>query len=182
MTIFERLRDDHHTLRLELENLIEATSLLKRTDETRARGKEARRLLERLKASFLAHTRAEEAVFYDRLRTLPHRDENADKAIEEHHQIEEHLGALEKMGSRAAEWDETLSLLKNELESHLAEEEATLFPILELALEGDEAERLARDFDLSRDLVRQSTGTKTKKKTAPPKSLRKAPSTRVTSN
>lgn len=163
MNFFEILRNDHHTLRLDLENLIEATTP---SLDAPAKSPKAGKCLNRLKVRLNAHSRAEEAVLYERLRLIPHRDEMADDQIEEHHQIEEHLEALEKMGPEDSAWEETLSLLKNELESHLANEETTLFPILELALENEELNRLAVAFESSRDLTLESLGIAPQKKTS----------------
>ncbi|MES2962500.1 MAG: hemerythrin domain-containing protein [Bdellovibrionota bacterium] len=168
MTIFELLCDDHHTLKLKLENLIEVTSPSLRTERPNASNDEgAFELLAELKAAVLAHERAEDAVFYDRLRLLPHRDELADLLVEQHHQIDEHLDDLERMGPGAREWEQTLSLLKNELESHLAEEESAVFPILQLAIEGDESERLARRFQMARTETIEAMHLAPKRKTAP---------------
>jgi iron-sulfur cluster repair protein YtfE (RIC family) len=168
MTIFELLAKDHHMLKLRLENLIEATSPSLRDSRPKVTGgDDATSQLAQLKAAVLAHGRAEESVLYDRLRTLPHRDELADLQIEQHHQVEEHLEELERMDSDSPDWEATLSLLKNELESHLAEEESTVFPLLELAIEPDESERMARSFEIARDDVYESMHVMPEKKTAP---------------
>lgn len=163
MTIFEILRDDHHRLRLLLENLIEATSHSIEPHNEHPSTKTARKHLGDLSMALVAHARAEDLVFYARLRFIPHRDGLADEQVEMHRHIESILETLRSMDVDDDAWDETLSLLKNELESHLAEEEATIFPILQLALEGDEAERLGRDFEIARDDFLEHELPRTKK-------------------
>ena len=165
MTIFQLLRDDHHRLRLILENLIETTSRSIEPHTTQPSLESGRRWLGELEMVHLAHSRAEELVLYERLRFLPHRDGLADQQLEEHRMIEETLDELAQMDPTDDKWDEALSLVKNQLESHLASEETTVFPILELAVEQEEAERLARDFEISRDDI--LAHVRAQRKTAP---------------
>jgi len=155
MNIFDILRTDHHDLLLKLENLLEPN------------GEDQNRLLRDLQTALLAHGKAEEYVVYDRLRQVPHRGELADQLCDEHQQIDDQVDELMRMGPEREEWDEKLTVLKTEVEAHLAEEESVVFPILEDALNERDAEDLGRDFMSSRDDVLQQQHFPLEKRKAP---------------
>lgn len=145
MNIFDMLRADHVSIRQTLDDLIEPR-----------RGHDWVDAFYDLKIAMVAHDRAEEQVVYDRLRAIPHRGELADAKTDEHEQIESILHALEALDPKDASWGQMIALFKNEWESHIAEEETSVLPILEEVVDDIECDSLAREFERLRDEIIES--------------------------
>lgn len=143
MNIFEVLRLDHLRLRDGLDDLIELTS--RDSGNTNNDDTWAEAFFE-FKQSLNAHDRAEEAVFYEALTRVPNRQELADIKTDEHHQVEETLQELELINPVTPGWHEVLALLKNQFDSHVAEEETFVFGLLQRVLADEESEQMGREF------------------------------------
>lgn len=154
MDIFATLRLEHSALRDLLDQLIDQSE----PDQDTPRGPDIPDWPEAfhdLKIALVAHNRAEEAVFYEILKNIPHRTELAEIKTEEHKLAEELLEDLEEINPADNEWPEKLALLKNQIESHISEEETLVFSLVEEALGGDDAERLGAEFTQLSDEIRQ---------------------------
>jgi hemerythrin superfamily protein len=156
MNIFETLRMDHASLRGILEDLIEKSE----DSETRSLSnvtadQDWPELFYELKIGLVAHHRAEEAVLYNKLRSLPYRGELADVKTEEHHLIEELLEDLEEINPADQEWSVRLALLQNQIESHFAEEETTVFSLLQPIVSDVESEKMCSEFESLRNDIEQ---------------------------
>lgn len=101
-----------------------------------------------LQRQFVAHARAEEIVFYEALREIGHHSEMADTKTEEHHVIEELIESLLKLTPVDRGWGIRLSLLKNQLESHVAEEETVIFGAVMLQIDDELADEMGRRFEI----------------------------------
>jgi hypothetical protein len=55
------------------------------------------------------------------------------------------------MSRRDFNWDRTLGLLKNQLESHIAEEETMVFKVLSAFVDDDTSDKMAKEFIRLRD-------------------------------
>ncbi len=152
MDIFEELRADHAAIRSLLDEIIESSTGLSPTKASE--GREWPEALQELKTSLFAHNRAEEAVFYEALSQIPHRDELAEIKTEEHHMGETVLDELIAMNPEDSDWDIRLDLLKNQIESHVAEEETLVFSILKEHTSEQEALRMAQEFEKLREELR----------------------------
>ncbi len=141
MEIFETLRLEHANLERLLDELIEGAS-----------GSKDEKLMD-LKLAIVAHDRAEEEIVYEVLRRIPYRGETADLRTEEHFLNESVLADLEDVDSESESWPILLDVFKNQLESHVAEEETFVFSLLRDHLEEGEAEKLATDFERRRDEI-----------------------------
>lgn len=142
MEIFETLRNDHARVRDHLDLLI-GLSLRDSKGEINEDWTEA---FYDLKMALIAHHRAEETVFYDVMNRVPNRPELADIKTEEHHLAEETLQDLEEMTPADRDWGAMLALLKNQIESHVAEEETFVFGVMQDLISDVESERMSEDF------------------------------------
>jgi hemerythrin superfamily protein len=141
MDIFETLRVDHAAIQDLLDQVLESNE--SKTDWAEA--------LADLKISLVAHNRAEEAILYEFMRGAPQRAETADLKTEEHHLAEEILDDLDRLNPADYDWDTTLALLKNQIESHIAEEETMVFSSLTPFIDDEMSEKMAADFTSLRD-------------------------------
>ena len=147
MTIFQALKADHDKLKRILEDLIELTALPPEPRSSQKTEKKTwKELLASLKTALLAHDRAEEAVFYEALRDRAHLPEFADSRTEEHHAVEVLIEGLEHLNPHHHDWQTQLSLLKTQLEAHIAEEETAIFDAVESAISEDDSYHMAEAF------------------------------------
>lgn len=156
MDIFTVLRLEHAAIRSILDDLIEVSSDKESAQVGGNLGQDWPDLLLDLKLSLVAHNRAEENVVYDFLRQVPHRNETAELKTEEHHMAEEMLEDLEESDPADKQWGTKLALLKNQLESHIAEEETSVFSILEPYVTDEISDKMVVDFQTLRDDLYES--------------------------
>jgi hypothetical protein len=136
-TIFARLEADHNEIRELLKTLCATT--------TRA-GKRRAQLFDRLKRLVTAHARAEEAVLYDVLKIKrPTRAETLEGYVE-HHMADILLLEMSRTPPTDDQWTAKLSVLRENLEHHLGEEERGLFRDGRKALSESQAETLGTAF------------------------------------
>ena len=159
MTIFQALKADHDKARKTLEDLIELTALgappvaappTKKNATKVTAPRTWKELLGSLKSALLAHDRAEETTFYEALRESAHLPEFADSRTDEHHAVEALIEVLEHLNPHHHDWQTQLSLLKTQLEAHIAEEETTIFDAVEGAISEEESYHMAEAFYLLR--------------------------------
>lgn len=153
MDIFESLRLDHAALRGLLDDVIEKSTGMNPLSSFT--GQDWPELMNDLKISLIAHNRAEEAVLYEHLTKIPHRSELSEIKTEEHRMTESLLEDIEGLNPQDTTWESRLGLIKNQLESHIAEEETLVFSIIREAITDEEAEKMANEFEALRDQIRQ---------------------------
>ena len=152
MDIFELIKGDHADIRSLLNEIIHQTSApISEHKRILDKPEDWEEALHDLKLELVGHNRAEEAILYTRLRELPNGFEMMKDEIHEHHVAEELLEALEHINPRDRDWDAKIGLLKNQIESHQAEEEGTTFDLLRPDIDAETSARLARDFESLRD-------------------------------
>lgn len=151
MGIFETLRIEHAAIQDLLDDLIDATTVPMEGERPVIHHADWVECVRELKQTLIAHDRAEEAVFYDLLRSAANRSELADVKTEEHHIVEELIENLERLQPRDGNWPVQLALLKSQIESHIAEEEANVFGIVQPFVDDEHSERLAVEFEKLRD-------------------------------
>ncbi|TWT32503.1 DNA nickase [Posidoniimonas corsicana] len=145
MNIFERIRADHDKQR----TLIDL--LTKTHGDSRGR----QELFERLKAELEEHAMAEERHFYVPLMEKDLTQEKARHSVAEHHELDELIKKLEETPYDSPGWLPTAKKLCDELLHHLDEEENEVFQLAGKALEDDEKQSLADDFDQHRKSLKQ---------------------------
>jgi hemerythrin superfamily protein len=133
MNAFELLKTDHQKV----------AKLLERIDETTERGVKTREeLFTQLKAELDLHAQIEESIFYP---ALEEADETRDitlEAYEEHRLVKQLLRELESMSKDSEEWTAKFSVLKENVEHHVEEEEGELFPKGKKVLSKEDQETL----------------------------------------
>jgi hemerythrin-like domain-containing protein len=118
MDIFAHLKQDHDKVK-KIMNQIEETT--ERAEKTRTE------LFELFKSSMLSHSKAEEETFYAALKD---QDETRDlvlEAIEEHAVVEKLIFELTELPVSDETWTAKFSVLKENVEHHIKEEENELF-------------------------------------------------------
>lgn len=142
MTIYDVLKRDHRQIReltRRLQNSSKSTYL--RHD-----------LLEELRTTLLAHSRAEEKVLYDTLKEIAGTDDLALESYEEHSVNEALLRELELVNPADERWQAKLHVFIENLEHHVVEEENETFASARQVLAPEEAVMMGQAYE---SLVRQ---------------------------
>jgi hemerythrin-like domain-containing protein len=133
MNAFTLLKADHKKV----------AGLLEKIDATTERGVKTREeLFTQLKTELDIHTRIEETIFYP---ALEEADETRDitlEAFEEHKVVKTLLGELESMGKDQEEWTAKFTVLKENIEHHVEEEEGEMFKDARKVLSEEDIETL----------------------------------------
>ena len=88
-----------------------------------------RRALELVGVDVLdVHARIEETIFYPELKKADETRDITLEAFEEHRLVKQLLGELEEMDKGAEEWTAKFTVLKENVEHHVEEEEGEMFP------------------------------------------------------
>jgi len=130
MDPFELLKKDHKTVS-KLFQRIEAAS-----------GKAKLPVFKQIKSELDLHTHIEEAIFYPALEKARETRDLTLEAYEEHKVVKELLSELDAAKTVSDEWEAKLTVLKENVEHHVDEEENELFDKANDVLTGEEAERL----------------------------------------
>ena len=120
MEIYQILKVDHKTFK----------ALLKKLDETTERShKERLTLFTKLKETLIPHARAEEKIFYESLKLseVKEAEDLAFEGYEEHGVADRLIKELDKTDTTDKRWGALMSVLKENLEHHIKEEEENLF-------------------------------------------------------
>jgi hemerythrin superfamily protein len=133
MNVYEFLENDHKQVSEIFQQLMDTHN-----EATETRDK----LFNKLKNALEAHTEAEEKVFYPALRDPQKTHDLTLEAIEEHHVIDQLLEELEGMSKVSDEWMAKLTVLKENVEHHVEEEENDLFPKARQVLSDTQADKM----------------------------------------
>lgn len=156
MDPFELLKKDHKTVS-ELFKKIEATA-----------GKAKLGVFKRLKSELDLHAHIEETILYPALEKAKETRDLTLEAYEEHKVVKDLLGQLAAAQTPSDEWQAKLTVLRENVEHHVEEEEGELFDKANDVLTGDEAERLGNR--LQAEKIKQGGGA------APPEVTTEKPS------
>ncbi len=160
MDAFELLKKDHQKVS-QLFSEIESAS-----------GEAKTRLFKQLKAELDLHAHIEETVLYPALEKTDEAREITLEAYEEHKVVKDLLGDLAGARSINEQWDAKLTVLKENVEHHVKEEEGELFNQARKALSEERIETLGADLEAekARQTGAQPRGTRGTKKAAAGKS------------
>ena len=132
MNAFTLLKADHKKV----------AGLLEKIDETTERAVKTREeLFTQLKSELDIHTRIEEEIFYPALKEADETRDITLEAYEEHNVVKTLLGELASLGKDQEEWTAKFTVLKENIEHHVEEEEGEMFPKAKKVL-GEKAETL----------------------------------------
>jgi len=133
MNPFNLLKSDHEKVAGILESIDQTT-------ERAAKGRDE--LFARLKEELDLHTKIEEEIFYPALEDSKETRDITLEAYEEHSLVKQLLSELEAAPKDTEEWTAKFTVLKENIEHHVEEEEGEMFPKARKALSEDEIETL----------------------------------------
>jgi hypothetical protein len=130
---FQLLKKDHKKV----------SDLLKRLDNTEESDASTREeLFAQVKNELEIHTQIEETIFYPALKEEEETKEITLEAYEEHNAVKTLLQELEETEKDDETWGAKLSVLKENVEHHVEEEEGEMFKKAKKALDKDELQAL----------------------------------------
>ena len=131
MNVFTLLKADHKKV----------AGILDKLDSTTERGVKTREdLFTQLKTELDVHARIEETIFYPELEKADETRDITLEAFEEHRLVKQLLGELEKMDKGDEQWTAKFTVLKENVEHHVEEEEGEMFPKARKVLGEERAE------------------------------------------
>lgn len=133
MDAFTLLKKDHEKV----------AGLLEKIDGTTERALKTREeLFAQVKTELDIHAKIEEAILYPVLEKAEPTHDITLEALEEHRLVKQLLGELEKEPKDAEEWTAKFTVLKEQIEHHVEEEESDMFKKARKALSQEEIETL----------------------------------------
>jgi Hemerythrin HHE cation binding domain len=130
---FELLKKDH-------KKVSDLLKQLDKTEESDASNREE--LFSQLKNELETHTQIEETIFYPALEDHEETKDITLEAYEEHNVVKTLLQELEETSKDDETWSAKFSVLKENVEHHVEEEEGEMFSKVKKALNKDEIESL----------------------------------------
>ena len=127
------LKDDHDRLK----------KLLNELDATTERGVKTReQLFGRVKDELTVHESIEEEIFYPALKEHPKTKEITLEAYEEHHVVDMVMKEIEGLPFDDERWGAKFTVMKENIEHHIEEEEGQMFKQARQVFEEEELEAL----------------------------------------
>lgn len=119
MNAITMLKDDHDKVK----------QLLSELESTTERGVKTREeLFARIKGELTVHEVIEEEIFYPALKEHPKAKEIVLEAYEEHHVVDQVMAELEGLDVSDETWGAKATVMKENVEHHIKDEEDKLFP------------------------------------------------------
>jgi hemerythrin-like domain-containing protein len=133
MDALSLLKEDHDKVKKMLQEL----------DSTTERGVKTREeLFTKLKQELQVHEAIEEEIFYPALKDHPKTKEIALEAYEEHHVVDMVMAEIERVPYEDETWGAKFTVMKENLEHHIEEEEGEMFKQAKQVFEKDELTQL----------------------------------------
>jgi hemerythrin-like domain-containing protein len=118
MDAIKLLEDDHEDLK----------KLLKQGDDTTERAVKTRAaLLQEIAAKLTAHEKIEEDIFYPALKEHPKAKDIVLEGYQEHHVVDLIMAELKDTSEDDERWGAKFSVMKENIEHHIEEEEGDMF-------------------------------------------------------
>ena len=138
MDAFTLLKTDHKTV----------AGLMKKIEDTTERAVKGReQLFTQLKSELDLHARIEETIFYPVLERPERTHDITLEAYEEHKVVKQLLSELESEPKDTEEWTAKFTVLKENVEHHVEEEEGEMFKKARAVLSEEEIEELGRRLE-----------------------------------
>ena len=133
MDAMKLLKDDHDKVK----------KMLTELESTTERGVKTRQeLFAKVKQELTVHEAIEEEIFYPALRDHPKTKEIALEAYEEHHVVDTVMAEIEAVPFDDERWGAKFTVMKENLEHHIEEEEGEMFKQARQVFEKDELQQL----------------------------------------
>lgn len=118
MDAIKLLKDDHRNVK----------KLLEEGDSTTERGVKTRtELFAKIKQELEVHEAIEEEIFYPALKEHPKAKEIVLEGYEEHHVVDQIISELEQVSVEDEAWGAKFTVMKENIEHHIEEEEDDMF-------------------------------------------------------
>ena len=152
MDAMSLLKDDHRKVK----------KLLAELESTTERGVKTREeLFTKVKQELVVHEAIEEEIFYPALKEHPKTKEIALEAYEEHHVVDTVMAEIEGVAYDDEKWGAKFTVMKENLEHHIQEEEGEMFKQARQVFDQDELAQLGESMKARKeDLMRQQASTK----------------------
>ena len=150
MNAFALLKADHKKV----------AGILEKLDSTTERGVKTREeLFAQLKTELDVHARIEETIFYPAIEEAKETRDITLEAFEEHRLVKQLLGELDEMSKDQEEWTAKFTVLKENVEHHVEDEEGEMFPKARKVLSEEQAETLgARLEEAKKEQMKAAAG------------------------
>ena len=152
MDAMSLLKEDHRKVKKLLEEL----------ESTTERGVKTREeLFTKVKQELVIHEAIEEEIFYPALKEHPKTKDIALEAYEEHHVVDTVMAEIEGVAYDDEKWGAKFTVMKENLEHHIEEEEGEMFKQAKQVFDQDELTQLGESMKARKeDLMRQQAATK----------------------
>ena len=122
--------------------------LLSELETTTERGVKTRsELFATIKGELTLHEIVEEEIFYPELKTHPKAKDIVLEGYQEHHVVDLLMGELEALDVSDETWGAKATVMKENIEHHIEEEEGEMFPQARRALDDAELDDLGRRME-----------------------------------
>ena len=137
--------------------------LLDELDQTTERGVKTREeLFTRIKSELTVHEIIEEEIFYPALKQHPKAEDIVLEGYEEHHVVDLLMGELTTLPYDDETWGAKFTVMKENIEHHVEEEEGDMFVKARQVFDADELNKLGQAM-LERRQEAEREGTEPKK-------------------
>lgn len=150
MNALQMLKEDHDMVK---KIMAELDGTTERAEKTRSEG------FMRLKSELSVHEAIEEEILYPALKQLAETKEIALEAYEEHHVVDMVLGELESTPVTDETWAAKFTVMKENLEHHIHEEEDEMFKQARQVMEPAELEELGHRMAERKEQLRSSSAS-----------------------
>ncbi len=152
MDAMSLLKEDHRKVKRMLAEL----------ESTTERGVKTREeLFTRVKKELVIHEAIEEEIFYPALKEHPKTKEIALEGYEEHHVVDTVMAEIEGVAYDDEKWGAKFTVMKENLEHHIEEEEGEMFKQAKQVFDQDELTQLGESMKARKEvLMRQQAATK----------------------
>jgi Hemerythrin HHE cation binding domain len=151
MNAFELLKQDHQKVKDIFEQLEPTTERALKTREE---------LFAKLKMELDLHSHIEESVLYPVLEKMEPTHEIALEAYEEHNVVKQLLEELDAEPKDTEEWKAKLTVLKENVEHHVEEEEGEMFKQARTVLSKEQIEELGNQLQTAKQQQKKSAGAR----------------------
>jgi hemerythrin-like domain-containing protein len=148
MDALKLLKQDHDEVKSMLSDLESTTE---RAEKTRTSG------LATLKAELEVHEAIEEEIFYPALKEHPKTKDLALEGYEEHHVVDMVMAEIEGVEPSDETWMAKFTVMKENLEHHIEEEEGEMFGQAEQVFDDDELEELGERMRARKDELKAAS-------------------------
>ena len=141
------------------EDHLKVKKLLSELESTTERGVKTREeLFTKVKQELVVHEAIEEEIFYPALKDHPKTKEIALEGYEEHHVVDTVMAEIEGVAYDDEKWGAKFTVMKENLEHHIEEEEGEMFKQARQVFDQDELTQLGESMKARKEeLMRQQS-------------------------